>query len=100
MQTLCFVPPIFKEISALYEYEEGQRSMTHVVWCWTLFLVRHLLVMSRDATGFFVTALQFLTRYQERLMKTLRFSGYTNPSSNQPLKYSLAVLLPSEVIAK
>ncbi len=86
---------MFKDIGAMYEYEEGQRSKTHGLWCWTLFLMRHMLDNAKDTTGFFGTALQFLARYHDRITKTLKFPGYSSPTSNQPLKYSLAVSVDS-----
>jgi hypothetical protein len=90
LQTLCMVPS-FKDILNITEYTEEQRSNTHILWCWTLFLVRCLLSNSSQVPGFFTTALAFLHSFEGRILKTLKFQGY-NDVNNRQIKYTLAVI--------
>ena len=89
LQTLCMVPS-FKDILNINEYIEEQRSNTHILWCWTLFLVRCLLSNSSQVPGFFTNALAFLHSFEGRILKTLKFQGY-NDINNRPIRYTLAV---------
>jgi hypothetical protein len=84
--------PFFKNISQLYEYEDNQRSSVHILWCWTLFLVRHVFSFCITLPGFFSGALHFLNTYEARLLKVLRFQGYRD-ASNTPIRYTMAVSL-------
>lgn len=91
LQTLCMVPS-FKDILSLSEYTEDQRSNAHILWCWTLFLVRCLFASSSHVPGFFTAALSFLRRFESRVLKTLKFPGYSD-ANNRPVKHTLAVSL-------
>lgn len=82
--------PHFKEITQMSEYDEGQRSGTHILWCWTLFLMRHIFSSITKLPGFFELQLHFLHVYESRILKVLRFPGYTDANA-RPIKYSLAV---------
>lgn len=57
-------------------YEIKERNSKHILWLWTLHLMRQLTSMLVHNSEFTYPLINFITAFEDRIMRVLQFKGY------------------------
>lgn len=82
---------LLKDLDDHDYYEGKERSSKHILWLWTLHLMRQLTSMLADDSEFTYPVLKFISAFEQRFIKVLQFKGYID--ANKGIKtFSIARL--------
>lgn len=71
---------LLNDLNSEESYKGGERSTKHIIWLWTLHLMRQLCSMLSTESDFTYPVLEFFTTYEDRIIEVLRFKGYRDNS--------------------
>ena len=72
-------------------YENKERNSKHILWLWTLHLMRQLASILINNSEFAYPLIGFITAFEDRIMRVLQFKGYID-GKKQFKVFSLARL--------
>jgi hypothetical protein len=72
-------------------YEVKERNSKHILWLWTLHLMRQLSSILIHESEFTYPLISFITAFEERILKALQFKGYID-NKKQFRVYAIARL--------
>jgi hypothetical protein len=72
-------------------YESHERNSKHILWLWTLHLMRQLTKMLSGHSEFTYSMISFINAFESRIMKVLQFKGYID-GKKQYKSFSIAKL--------
>ncbi|CAI2379389.1 unnamed protein product [Moneuplotes crassus] len=72
-------------------YEIKERNTKHILWLWTLHLMRQLTMMLIQNSEFTYTLINFIVSFEKRIMSSLQFKGYID-GKKQFKSFSIARL--------
>lgn len=73
---------LLKDLDNEDYYRTTQRNSKHILWLWTLHLMRQLTAMLSSESDFTYSALKFITAFEQRILKVLQFKGYRDSNNN------------------
>jgi hypothetical protein len=93
----------FNNVLMLPEYQDNERGVDHILWCWTLILLRQIcLKVSSLEDGIkyspiLISVVEFVSNHESRFLRILSDTDYVDQGGNH-LQKSLAYLEEMEYI--
>jgi len=93
--------PNFANSLNIIEYSDGERSVSHIIFCWVIYFLRQSLIryeLDLQKVNYYEVVLNFLLQHESRIFKLLENTEFSDSNGNTIPK-SLAYLEELEYIS-